>query len=105
MMSATFPLILTLILIGEEKKSPHRWQDWDEKCLVESVNELAPVHDGYTNAFYTAVANRINEKFRGGPKFVLLDAQKVRYKLESSMRKLAQVFAPLLLVLCPATTS
>ena len=37
------PPILTLVLIGEEKKSPHRWQDWYEKYLVESVNELAPM--------------------------------------------------------------
>ena len=27
----------------KKKKSPHRWQDWYEKYLVESVNELAPM--------------------------------------------------------------
>lgn len=81
--------------------------EWEERFLVNLVNGMAPVFDGWTDDFYDAVANRINERYGHTRKYVPLDGAKVKYKIKES-RKLfgkagKEVFAPLLLVLCPTT--
>lgn len=89
------------------KKRKHIWMEWEESNLVKSVNRLAPTFDGWTEEFYDAVANSINEKYQSNRKYVSWNGTKVKSKIKESKRlhvKAAkEVFAPLLLILCPTT--
>jgi hypothetical protein len=81
--------------------------EWEERYLVNLVIDMAPVFDGWTDDFYDAVANRINECYGHTRIYVPLYGAKVKYKIKESTYLFGkadkEVFAPLLLVLCPTT--
>ena len=97
--------------LGHLRKSKsgniHRWKKPKEHSLITTVNVLSPKFGGFTTKFYDIVVDKMNKIFRKDIKFVSLDGEKVRYEMKALKKDYQeaeqQVFAPLLLVLCPTS--